>query len=63
MDSSQPNVIPSKTILWTVQDSECLYQVKGWGEPYFSVNTEGHVQVSPLGPDLMGLICLSWFRN
>ncbi|MBV5259790.1 biosynthetic arginine decarboxylase [Synechococcus moorigangaii CMS01] len=34
---------------WTVADSETLYQVRGWGEPYFSINEQGHVQVSPLG--------------
>lgn len=34
---------------WTVADSAALYQVKGWGEPYFSINQRGRVQVSPLG--------------
>ena len=34
---------------WSVQDSEALYQIRGWGEPYFSINGLGHVQVSPTG--------------
>jgi hypothetical protein len=34
---------------WTVQDSEKLYCVKGWGNPYFSVNQAGHIAVHPLG--------------
>ncbi len=32
---------------WTVQRSAELYQVKGWGLPYFQVNTAGHVEVVP----------------
>ncbi|MGB8701357.1 MAG: biosynthetic arginine decarboxylase [Thermosynechococcaceae cyanobacterium] len=34
---------------WTVEDSERLYQIRGWGEPYFSVNAAGHVIVAPKG--------------
>ena len=34
---------------WTIEDSEKLYQVEGWGEPYFSINAAGHVTVSPKG--------------
>ncbi|MEB3233309.1 MAG: biosynthetic arginine decarboxylase [Leptolyngbyaceae bacterium] len=34
---------------WTIEDSENLYQVQGWGEPYFSINAIGHVTVSPRG--------------
>ncbi|NER51896.1 MAG: biosynthetic arginine decarboxylase [Symploca sp. SIO1B1] len=34
---------------WTIEDSEKLYQVQGWGEPYFSINAAGHVTVSPKG--------------
>jgi len=33
--------------VWTVQDSEALYQVRDWGHPYFSVNEKGHVEVTP----------------
>jgi arginine decarboxylase len=32
---------------WTRQDSEKLYGIKNWGQGYFSVNDEGHVQVHP----------------
>jgi arginine decarboxylase len=34
---------------WSVEDSEKLYQISGWGEPYFSVNTSGRITVSPKG--------------
>ncbi|WP_287128082.1 biosynthetic arginine decarboxylase [Candidatus Cyanaurora vandensis] len=32
---------------WTVEDSAELYQIEGWGAPYFSIGDNGHVQVSP----------------
>lgn len=32
---------------WTIQDSQQLYQIEQWGEPYFSVNEKGNVTVSP----------------
>jgi arginine decarboxylase len=38
---------PSKS--WTLEDSEKLYRIQGWGEPYFSINAAGHVTVSPKG--------------
>jgi arginine decarboxylase len=34
---------------WTIEDSEKLYRLKGWGEPYFSINAAGNVTVSPQG--------------
>lgn len=34
---------------WTIEDSENLYRIQGWGEPYFSINAAGHVTVSPRG--------------
>ena len=34
---------------WTIEDSEKLYRIQGWGEPYFSINAVGHVTVSPNG--------------
>jgi arginine decarboxylase len=34
---------------WTIEDSENLYRIKGWGEPYFSINAAGHVTVAPQG--------------
>jgi arginine decarboxylase len=33
--------------IWTPAKSAQLYQVHGWGAPYFSVNDRGHVQVTP----------------
>jgi arginine decarboxylase len=34
---------------WTIEHSEELYRITGWGEPYFSINAAGHVTVSPRG--------------
>ncbi|MEQ8752436.1 MAG: biosynthetic arginine decarboxylase [Coleofasciculus sp. G1-WW12-02] len=34
---------------WMIEDSEKLYRIQGWGEPYFSINAVGHVTVSPKG--------------
>src|SRR4028118_1063538 len=39
----------SATQTWTIEDSEKLYRIQGWGEPYFSINAAGHVTVSPKG--------------
>lgn len=32
---------------WSPEDGSELYQVAGWGDPYFSINDRGHVQVTP----------------
>ncbi|HEX5166148.1 MAG TPA: hypothetical protein VFV93_12180, partial [Thermomicrobiales bacterium] len=34
---------------WTTEDSDALYRVSGWGEPYFSIDPSGDVIVSPSG--------------
>lgn len=34
---------------WTVEDSCELYQIQGWGKPYFTINSAGHVAVAPRG--------------
>ncbi|MEM9539574.1 MAG: biosynthetic arginine decarboxylase [Cyanobacteria bacterium P01_E01_bin.42] len=34
---------------WTIEDSEKLYQIQGWGDPYFSIDVAGRVLVSPQG--------------
>ena len=34
---------------WSVADSAALYGVNRWGDPYFSVNSQGNVQVKPQG--------------
>ena len=33
--------------MWTAQDSEDLYLIKGWGDNFFHVNSRGHVAVHP----------------
>jgi arginine decarboxylase len=60
-EPDQPNgepIVPAPTALakveppqkrWTIEDSEELYRIQGWGEPYFSINAAGHVTVSPQG--------------
>ena len=32
---------------WTIEDSEELYNIKGWGTSYFGINEKGHVCVTP----------------
>ncbi|MCR5013185.1 MAG: biosynthetic arginine decarboxylase [Bacteroidales bacterium] len=32
---------------WRIEDSEDLYNVKGWGGDYFSINENGHMMVTP----------------
>lgn len=32
---------------WRIEDSEELYNINGWGTPYFSINEKGHVVVTP----------------
>ncbi len=32
---------------WTIEDSEELYNIKGWGTSYFGINSKGHVYVTP----------------
>ncbi|MEB3358352.1 MAG: biosynthetic arginine decarboxylase [Synechococcales bacterium] len=41
--------VPSPRRRWTIEDSEELYRIQGWGQPYFSINAAGHVTVSPKG--------------
>lgn len=53
---------------WTIEASEELYRITGWGEPYFSINAAGHVTVSPLGDrggslDLYELVNALKLRN
>jgi arginine decarboxylase len=39
------------TNFWTIEDSNKLYQIQGWGEPYFSINEQGNIAVSTRGDD------------
>lgn len=32
---------------WRIEDSEELYNIRGWGRNYFSINAKGHVVVTP----------------
>lgn len=53
---------------WTIEDSEELYRIEYWGDPYFSINAAGHVTVSPQGDrggalDLYDLITSLKQRN
>ena len=32
---------------WRIEDSAELYNIPGWGLKYFSINDQGHVQVTP----------------
>ena len=34
---------------WTIEASEELYRIHSWGDPYFSINADGHITVSPQG--------------
>lgn len=34
---------------WTIEASEDLYRIHSWGDPYFSINADGHLTVSPKG--------------
>ncbi|MGB3786916.1 MAG: arginine decarboxylase, partial [Phormidesmis sp.] len=45
----QPIAATASTTQWTIEDSEELYRIKGWGEPYFSINARGNITVSPQG--------------
>jgi arginine decarboxylase len=47
-EANQPDSAPAPKS-WTIEDSEKLYRIQGWGEPYFSINAAGHITVSPKG--------------
>ena len=32
---------------WRIEDSAELYNIKGWGLKYFSINEQGHITVTP----------------
>ena len=64
-----PSKIPdSHRSHWTIEESEALYRIEGWGKPYFSINAAGHVTVSPKGErggslDLYELVKALKLRN
>jgi arginine decarboxylase len=45
LQTSEPTAGPS----WTIEHSEELYRIPSWGHPYFSINADGHLTVSPKG--------------
>ncbi|MEL7078001.1 MAG: biosynthetic arginine decarboxylase [Cyanobacteria bacterium J06582_2] len=48
-DSVANNCPPISDPSWTIDDSTRLYNIQGWGEPYFGINQQGNVTVSPQG--------------
>jgi arginine decarboxylase len=44
-----PSTISNTPRSWKIEDSEELYRIQGWGQPYFSISAAGHVTVSPKG--------------
>lgn len=34
---------------WTIEKSSMLYGIHNWGTPYFSINAQGHISVTPDG--------------
>ena len=49
LENNLVNDRQQKDCSWTIEDSEHLYGIRGWGEPYFSINAIGNVMVSPQG--------------
>jgi len=41
--------VETTTAGWSIEASEQLYRIQGWGEPYFGINAAGHITVSPKG--------------
>jgi arginine decarboxylase len=35
---------------WTIKDAVELYNVAGWGRPFFDINDAGNIEVTPAGP-------------
>ncbi len=33
---------------WTIEDARELYNIRGWGRPYFDINEKGNVSVTPI---------------
>lgn len=45
---------------WNTKKSSELYGIDFWGNPYFSINSKGHIQVHPQGPNSP---CLDLFET
>ena len=37
---------------WTIDQSRTLYNIEGWGAPYFDINAQGNITVSPDGTEI-----------
>lgn len=46
---SRPSFAKCAPSDWSPQDSAALYNLSGWGAPYFSVNAAGNLLVTPAG--------------
>ena len=44
---------------WTIDQSRTLYNIEHWGTPYFDINADGNVSVSPDGSKKTQLIYFS----
>ncbi|MBP3726660.1 MAG: biosynthetic arginine decarboxylase [Bacteroidaceae bacterium] len=33
---------------WTIEDARELYNIRGWGRPYFDINEKGNISVTPI---------------
>ncbi|GMH23599.1 hypothetical protein Nepgr_025442 [Nepenthes gracilis] len=42
-----------ENVHWSPSLSAALYQIDGWGPPYFSVNSSGNISVRPYGKDTL----------
>ena len=65
---NSPNESSANGECWSIEDSSRLFDLASWGEPYFSINDQGHVTVHPKGEkggtlDLMDLVNEMQFRN
>ena len=43
---SSPGVYGRSVSSWTTKDAEELYGIRGWGNGYFGINAEGHVELT-----------------
>lgn len=46
MINGQSSLTGDSSLTWTIADSAKLYNIEGWGEPYFGINEGGNVTVS-----------------
>lgn len=49
MSTPQPTQHQSGTVRWSIDRSRALYHIPAWTGGYFDIDTDGHLQVQPLG--------------